>query len=62
LGLSNEKLKGDDEIKERQEKRTPGHCSGEDYFLVRKSDEKIENYKNCIVVFGEKARIILGRI
>jgi hypothetical protein len=40
LGLSK---KGDAEIKNRQETRNPGHCSGVDYFLAQKSEENIEN-------------------
>jgi len=62
LGLPNKKTEGDNVIEERQEKRTPGHCSGVDYFLAQKSEKKIENLKNCIVAFGEKARRILGKI
>jgi hypothetical protein len=43
LGLPNKKTEGDNEIEERQEKRTPGHCSGVNCFLAQKSEEKIES-------------------
>jgi hypothetical protein len=62
LGLPNKKTEGDNEIEERQEKRTPGHCSGVDYFLAQKSEVRIAFKTYYILVFCEKSRRISGRV
>jgi hypothetical protein len=56
--LPNKKTEGDNVIEERQEKRTPGHCSGVDYLLAQKSEEKKYIWKYYILTSLKKARRI----